>query len=109
MILEAHPHQFMVIVPAAARTLFPPPGHSTRRRDRCPTPSGGPACGSTSKCLSVLIPSPVLWRFRLDLRFLSRILGPVQAPATPQQTENPPARSEEHTSELQSRQYLVCR
>src|SRR3712207_8838977 len=39
-------------------------------------------------------------------------LGPAAAVALPQQlvpTPGPPARSEEHTSELQSRQYLVCR
>src|SRR3712207_7931281 len=31
------------------------------------------------------------------------------ASLTPIQLRNPPFRSEEHTSELQSRQYLVCR
>src|SRR3712207_7276502 len=30
-------------------------------------------------------------------------------PSRPSSTDGPPARSEEHTSELQSRQYLVCR
>src|SRR3712207_8377902 len=32
-----------------------------------------------------------------------------QASAAAAEVEPPPARSEEHTSELQSRQYLVCR
>src|SRR3712207_8835465 len=36
-------------------------------------------------------------------------LEPSRAPGTPTQDAGPLARSEEHTSELQSRQYLVCR
>src|SRR5947209_11308930 len=35
--------------------------------------------------------------------------APLPARAAPAPSPRPPARSEEHTSELQSRQYLVCR
>src|SRR3712207_8967591 len=65
---------------------------------------------------STLFPYTTLFRSRL--RCFSRIAAAVGAPAA---TENPSQRhaapssvtriwrSEEHTSELQSRQYLVCR
>src|SRR3712207_8527491 len=38
------------------------------------------------------------WRIRFDC-----------SPQTPEEARTEPDRSEEHTSELQSRQYLVCR
>src|SRR3712207_7924282 len=39
----------------------------------------------------------------------SRCRTPCPSPASPPAAPGRPARSEEHTSELQSRQYLVCR
>src|SRR3712207_8014698 len=57
--------------------------------------------------LTLVCMAPIL---RARLRPLARprvILGPSLPSDLPY--HRPPARSEEHTSELQSRQYLVCR
>src|SRR3712207_8264319 len=45
---------------------------------------------------------------KLDLEDLPDA-GPVEFPSTEAVVNDVPERSEEHTSELQSRQYLVCR
>src|SRR3712207_7006561 len=73
---------------------------------------------------STLFPYTTLFRSRSSARdtggllaprslpSLPRALCPIRSGATGMQLAAPPrlgARSEEHTSELQSRQYLVCR
>src|SRR3712207_6934816 len=58
-------------------------------RRRLPAPPARPARRTTTRCPSS--------RPRPDLRS-----------GWPRGTATPPSRSEEHTSELQSRQYLVC-
>src|SRR3712207_7537992 len=64
--------------------------------DALPISSGRTSCSSTPGLASPMPVRPTPWRSA------SRRSGPRPAsPATP--------RSEEHTSELQSRQYLVCR
>src|SRR3712207_8980400 len=47
---------------------------------------------------------------RADVDLSRRLIGKHESRVARQQTATqPPPRSEEHTSELQSRQYLVCR
>src|SRR3712207_8630854 len=71
---------------------------------------------------STLFPYTTLFRsraLRLPRRATTRARGGRAAPSAPRRTAaprgplrgrgRPRARSEEHTSELQSRQYLVCR
>src|SRR3712207_8300059 len=75
-------------------TLFP---YTTLFRSRSPNPSGGPSSGSTHARPNT---TPTIGHRR------RRTPRPARAPCYPQYTR---PRSEEHTSELQSRQYLVCR
>src|SRR3712207_6955689 len=76
-------------------TLFP---YTTLFRSLAePSTSTRPRVGATSPSsmrMVVVLPAP---------------LGPRKPQISPRSTVNDRLRSEEHTSELQSRQYLVCR
>src|SRR5947209_14300508 len=91
------------------------------RRQRIPTPFpyttlfrstiGTPAesLGSPLVCIEEGIEKRVFWAIRLRaLAQDARTLLTLSCAHVPDE-ENEMARSEEHTSELQSRQYLVCR
>src|SRR3712207_8503655 len=52
---------------------------------------------------------PELLQFRLEGRRVEKALGHRHAQRVGARSAADPIRSEEHTSELQSRQYLVCR
>src|SRR3712207_8815130 len=55
-------------------------------------------------------PEEAAEQFALNCRFYERASERARAAGTKLATHSPwPPRSEEHTSELQSRQYLVCR
>src|SRR5947209_15629165 len=56
---------------------------------------------------STLFPYTTLFRSRHSSR-IATVIAPVAIPVTTKIMVRP-SRSEEHTSELQSRQYLVCR
>src|SRR3712207_6850983 len=56
---------------------------------------------------STLFPYTTLFRSRRRRGAARAVRGPAGRPARP--AAGPAGRSEEHTSELQSRQYLVCR
>src|SRR3989442_9582875 len=63
---------------------------------------------------STLFPYTTLFRSQLDQRVPSRPLGralaqEAEAPRVEPEVGREPHRSEEHTSELQSRPHLVCR
>src|SRR3712207_8283829 len=78
---------FLMIRRPPRSTLFP---YTTLFRSIHGVPLVNPACGEESHCIGV--------------RALSRLMA--RSPASTAPTSS---RSEEHTSELQSRQYLVCR
>src|SRR3712207_8030050 len=71
------------------------PGVTTRSR-----PHAGEACSCTRSWHRHAPP-------QTGSTSASRV--PITAPTTSVRSSRRPARSEEHTSELQSRQYLVCR
>src|SRR5205823_12280087 len=77
---------------AAARRLQQRTGDSTRRPGR----GGRTGCGRT-------------WRHRLEKRSAGIAAGPGGECRRPRVLRFRPLRSEEHTSELQSLAYLVCR
>src|SRR3712207_7781182 len=58
---------------------------------------------------STLFPYTTLFRSRSRRRPTNRCAAPRRSPSPCHRTQRHAARSEEHTSELQSRQYLVCR
>src|SRR5258707_13935160 len=58
---------------------------------------------------STLFPYTTLFRSILDSSLRSTVSISVSTRANSSRCSAPPGRSEEHTSELQSRQYLVCR
>src|SRR3712207_8558967 len=78
-------------------TLFP---YTTLFRSSPASPSLARLISSTSGEASTAV-TPVAWRAR------STVQSPVPHASSSTQPVGP--RSEEHTSELQSRQYLVCR
>src|SRR3712207_8864899 len=94
MLSRAHSIFFLMIRRPPRSTLFP---YTTLFRSRRGTrgwpPAGSPGGGPPARP-SPLPPSPT-----------SAASGPAAAAPLPAA----PPRSEEHTSELQSRQYLVCR
>src|SRR3712207_7905880 len=86
---------FLMIRRPPRSTLFP---YTTLFRSIIPPSRTARGCGCRS-------PPAAGGRRERPARSRTRILPPRPPPAPPGRT----GRSEEHTSELQSRQYLVCR